>query len=163
MDKQSSIDVLYDIAIERLQNQIKRIDGADTKIGIIFGLTNGLAAALGAFVVLLQGSVTWLVFIFIVLSGFSYIFTLILLYFAYRWGKWSFRPDIETLRGICTSSKYHDFAEVVKEWIADECILSINSNKEPLSQKVRIANNALKVLSAQGIFLVVSYVLFVLV
>jgi len=162
MEKQTSIDILYDVAIEKLQNQIKRIDGADAKIGIIFGLTNGLTAALGAFIFLLQYSITWIVFIFIVLSGVSYIFTLILLYFAYRWGKWSFRPDIERLRDICTSSEYRYFPDVVKEWIADECILSINTNQDSLSRKVKIANNALKILSAQGLFLVVSYVLLIL-
>ena len=158
MENQDSIDILYDNATSRLQSQIQRIDGADTKIGIIFGLTNGLAVALGGCVVLNQNTINWIVFVTLALSGLAYLIIMIQLYFAYRWGKWSFRPEIQRLREICTSSKYRNYPNVVKEWIADECILSVNTNKGPLSKKVATANGALKVLAAQGLFLVLTYI-----
>jgi hypothetical protein len=159
MENKDSVDILYDIATSQLKSQIHRIDGADAKIGIIFGLTNGLAAALGGCVVLNQNTTNWIVFVAVALSGLAYFIIMIQLYFAYRWGKWSFRPEIQRLRDICTSLKYRSYPNVVKEWIADESILSINTNKGPLSRKVAIANDALKVLAAQGLFLVLAYVL----
>ena len=158
MERKTNIDVLYEIALDRLSTQVKTIDGADTKIGVIFGLTNGLIATLGAFVVLLKCPITWLVFVFIFLTGVSYVIILLLLYGAYRWGKWVFDPDLETLKNICTDPQYHDYPEIVKEWVADECIYSLENNKKPLSNKVQLANRALIVLSSQGIFLVASFI-----
>lgn len=161
MEKRTNIDILFQIAIERLDAQIKRVDGADTKIGVIFGLTNGLIAALGAFVVFLKYPITWPVLVFITLTGVTYIIVLVLLYRAYRWGKWLFNPDLETLKDICIDPQYHDYPEIVKEWVADECIYSLENNEKPLSNKVRLANRALIALSAQGIFLVASFISYI--
>ena len=48
--------------------------------------------------------------------------------------------------------------EEIKEWIADECILSFGWNSKPITNKVRHANRALIALSVQGLFLAASYI-----
>ena len=158
MEKRTNIDILYQIAIDRLDAQIKRMDGIDTKIGMTFGLTNGITAALAAFIAFLPRSVSELVLIFATLTAVAYLVTLVFLYFAYRWGKWSFNPEINTLKGICTASQYHDYPEIVKEWVANECIRSLESNRQPITKKVRLANRALITLSVQGLFLTICFI-----
>lgn len=158
MEERTNINILYEIAIERLDAQIKRIDGVDNKIGVMFGLTNAIVAALVAFIVLLPSPVPQLVSIFATLSAFTYLVTLIFLFFAYKSRGWSFRPDIKRLREICTDLQYHNYPEIVKEWVADECIRSLEWNSPPLVNKVMLSNNALYPLSAQGLFLAVSFI-----
>jgi len=158
MEERTNIDILYEIAIERLDAQIKRIDGVDNKIGVTFGLTNAIVAALVAFIVLLPPPVPRLVSILATLSACSYLVTLIFLFFAYRSRGWSFRPDIKRLREICTDPKYHDYPHLVKEWIANQCVRSLEWNSQPLVNKVLLSNNTLYPLSAQGLFLVASFI-----
>lgn len=158
MDKRTNIDILFQIATNRLETQIKRIDGIDTKIGVIFGLANGIIAVLVVFITFLPHPVPLLALISVILTVVAYFITLALLYLAYRWGRWSFRPELNRLRDICTSSQYRDYPEIVKEWIADECIRSFESNSKPISNKVKLANSALKVLPVQVLFLVVSFI-----
>lgn len=162
MQTETNIDILYQMAIDRLNDQFKRIDGADSKIGVTFGLTNGLAAALIAFITLCPSQLTTAVLIFAILSSLAYITTLILLFIAYRKSNWSFRPDVKTLRGICTSPEYQNYPEIVKKWVADECILSINRNNRLIAIKLRRAYRALVALSAQGLLLAASCVFYLL-
>lgn len=158
MEKRTDIDILYQITIDRLNTQIKRMDGIDTKIGMIFGLTNGITATLVVFMTFLPRPVSQLVLIFTTLTAVAYVVTLVFLFFAYRWGRWSFNPEIKTLKDICTDPQYHDYPEIVKEWVADECIRSIETNRQPITKKVQLANRALIVLSTQGLFLTASFI-----
>ena len=156
MERRINIDILYQIAVNRLDTQIKRIDGVDYKIGITFGLTNGIIAALVAFIAFSTRPVSQLELIFATLTAVAYAITLVCLFFAYRGGKWSFRPELETLKSICVDPKYRDYPEIVKKWIADECIRSIERNRQPLINKAKLSDLALIALSAQGLFLVIS-------
>lgn len=156
MEKQTNIDILYHIAIDRLATQIKSIDSIDTKIGVTFGLTNGITAALAAFITFLTRPVPQVVWIFATLTAVAYVVTLVLLFFAYRYSGWSFRPELERLRKICTDPKYQNYAEVVKKWVAVECIRSFKRNSQSLANKVKLSNHALCALSFQGLFLAVS-------
>ena len=158
MENKTNIDILYELAVERLSAQVKSIDGADTKIGVIFGLTNGLIAALGAFILNINSPITCSTIVFTLLTSVSYVIVLVLLYFAYRWGKWVFNPDLEALKNICTDPQYQNYPHVVKEWVADECIYSLEKNKQPLHNKIQLANSALITLSVQGIFLTASFI-----
>lgn len=162
MEKRTNIDILYQIAIDKLDAQIKRIDGIDTKIGVTFGLTNAIIAALVALVTFITRPVPQLVLIFAILSAVSYLVTLIFLFFAYRYSKWSYRPDINRLKEICTDPRYHDYSHLVKEWIAVECIRSIEWNSRPLTNKLRRAYRALIAISAQGLFLAAACISYLL-
>lgn len=160
MEKRTNIDILYQIAINRLDAQIKSIDSIDTKIGITFGLTNGITAALVAFVTFLPRPVSQLVLISVTLTAFAYLVTIVLLFFAYRYSGWSFRPDVKKLREIYTDPRFHEYPDIVKEWVADECIRSLEINSQSLINKVKLSNHALRALSAQGLLLAISCIFY---
>ena len=162
MEKQTNIDVLYQIAVDRLDAQLKRVDGADTKIGVTFGLTNGITAALAAFITSISHPVPQLVLIFATLVAIAYLVTLILLFFAYRYGRWSFNPDIKTLKDICLNPQYHDYPDIVKTWVASECTRSLEWNNRPMTIKIRRAYRAIGSVSAQGLFLAASCISYLL-
>ncbi|MFC1908969.1 hypothetical protein ACFLXD_03820 [Chloroflexota bacterium] len=160
MESKTNIDTLYQIAIDRLSAQVKTIDGIDTKIGVTFGLASGLVAALVAFVTSISKPIHELVIIFIILSACAYAATLVLLYIAYGYKKWSFNPHVKTLRDICTNPKYRDYPDIVKVWVADNCIISIESNRQPITIKLKRASRAIISVSAQGLFLVASCIFY---
>ena len=161
MEKQTSIDILYQMAIDRLNAQIHRIDGIDSKIGITFGLTNAITATLVAFMAFATNPsepFSKLVLSFLILTILSYVITLAILFFAYHHGMWSFRPEMKTLQDICINPKYHDYSPIIKEWVADECIDSISYNRDRIIKKAKLADKALITLSAQVLFLVISFI-----
>ncbi len=163
MEARTSIDILYDLVLDRLHTQITRVDGIDTKIGIVFGLAN---AVVGFLVVVLSSAVangqsaSGLVIALAILTAITYIATLVLLFFAYRWGKWSFNPEMKSLKSICTDPQYRAYPNVVKEWVTDECLRSLSLNRTPIANKVRLANWALVVVSIQSLFLVGTFIAF---
>lgn len=162
VQQQTNIDILYQMAINRLDAQFKRIDGADTKIGVTFVISNAITAALASFIASIQQPVPQFVLIFAILAGIAYVVTLLLLFLAYRGGKWSFNPDIRTLRNICVDSRLRGYPNTVKEWVAAECVRSLDWNSRRLTTKLRRAYFALIAVSAQGLLLAVSFVCYLL-
>lgn len=163
MEKRVSIDVLYEIAISRLREQIKRVDGLDARLGAYFGLTNGITAALVAFTVFVDRPITQPVQILASLTFASYVVTLVFLYFAYQTHRrWSYRPSLSTLREICTDPQYHDYPQTVKRWVALQCTRSIEWNELPLIHKARQSYRPLVTLSAQGAFLAAACICYLL-
>ena len=162
MEKRTNTDILYEIAIERLNEQIKTIDGIDNKIGITFGLANGIIAALIAFIALIKLPVSQPVIIVIGLSIFAYLITLVFLFYAYRFSKWSYNPNVKILKEFCFDPKYKEYPDIIKSWVADNCIISIELNRESIKEKLTLAYIALISVSAQGIFLAISCFIYLL-
>lgn len=164
--QQSSIDILYDICMERLKAQIGHINGIDTKIGILFGLSNGILIALIGFVTQLGAPTPnvalYIVIIFTIGSLLAYIVSLILLFFSYKIGKWDYRPNMKDLHGICESQKYRCYPEIVKEWIADECVTAFEYNKPRIKNKANKAAKALYSLVFQVIFLAIATIAYLI-
>lgn len=158
MAQETNIDVLYQVARDRLDAQLQRIDGADMKIGITFGLTNGMTVGLVSFISSISQPVCQLVIYFAILTAITYLVTLLLLFYAYRWSRWAYNPDVNMLRDISTNSKYTNYTDIVKKWVADECIRAIEWNAPRLTRKVRRAYIALGTLTIQGVFLITTFI-----
>ena len=150
------------MALNRLDAQLKRVDGADTKIGATFAITNAMTAALAAFVTSIPQPIPQSVLIPAILTAITYAVTLLFVFLAYRWGKWSFNPDIKTLRDICTDPRYRDYPNSVKKWVVNECLRSLEWNRGHLARKSRRAYFALIAVSVQGLLLAVSCVCYLL-
>jgi hypothetical protein len=86
----------------------------------------------------------------------AYIASLWLLLRAYRISHWDYRPNLLNLREICANPQYHGHADVVREWVADECVTAYDYNKTRLANKVRAASQALIGLGAQAILLALA-------
>lgn len=160
--KQTNIDILYQMVIDRLDAQIKRVDGADTKIGVIFVITNTITAALASFMTLIPKPIPLVVLIFAILAATAYVVTLSFLFTAYWKYRWSYNPDIKTLRDVCADPKYRHHTNIVKRWVVNECIRSFEWNSRPLIMKVRQSYRALIAVSAQGLLLAAAFVSYLL-
>lgn len=158
MRQTTSIDVYYQMAIDRLEAQIKRMDGVDNKIGMIFGLTNGITAALVVAVTSLTRPIMQPSLILAILTFAAYVCTLVILYCAYKWSKWSYRPDLDILAEYCTKTPYRNLPDSIKVWVARECTSSLNRNRKPIQHKVYLASMALKSVSAQGLLLAAFFI-----
>lgn len=86
------------------------------------------------------------------LAGIAYIVLAALGLFAYRVRAWSYRPDPAEFVKHCTTEEY-DLAQL-KKWVANECILSCNTNIESLNRKASLTNWLLVLLALQTIFTV---------
>lgn len=157
-----SIDILYEVALDRLNAQIRRIDGIDNRLGVTFGLANGIIAALAAFVILARPPIPPTVTILTRVCFASYVISLVFLCLAYlRYRLWSFRPDPSTLYSIYKDPTYRGYPSIVKEWVAKECIKSIHWNGPRITLKVKHSFGALIATSVEGGFLAASlYVYF---
>jgi hypothetical protein len=80
---------------------------------------------------------------------FAYALLLIAVARAYRVQKWSFRPDPATLRDNCET--YPD--DVMRVWVARECIASIESNDPRLVRKGRYVLAAMVLVAADALLL----------
>ena len=160
-DVHMSIDVLYEVALDRLDAQIRRIDGIDHRLGMTFGLANGILAALVAFMVFATPPIPQTVLIFTRVSAASYGVSLFFLCFAYlRYRLWSFRPDPSKLRSICGDPTYLNYPNIVKDWVAKECIKSTKWNGPRITRKVKHSFGALVATSVEGGFLAASAIVY---
>lgn len=151
--QENSSTLLFNTADDRLKSQLSRIDGLDTKVGVVFGLSNAILIGLVGFLVFLERPIPLAVRIFATGSGTAYFVTLWLLLRAYGISKWSFRPNLETLQEICRDTQYQGHPDVIRQWIADECIRSYQENRTRLIDKSRLASQALIGLGSQAMLL----------
>ena len=144
-----NIDIWFNMTMDRLKSQIGRIDGMDSKIGITFGLANGvLIALLGVFAGKSLSVATQLLG---VASIAAYIVTLGLLMRAYATSHWDYRPNLSDLNKICSDHQYNGHTAIVKKWIADECLTAYKTNKTKIARKGQAASQALYSLGGQAI------------
>lgn len=146
-----NIRVLCGLAVDRLKSQIGRVDGIDNKVGIVFGLSNGLVVALLVFLATLPKPLHVPVYILSSSSLVAYIVTLWLLLRAYRISRWDYRPNLLDLRELCADPQYHGHGDVIGEWVADECVTAYNYNEPRLANKARAASQSIIALGIQGV------------
>ena len=147
----NNVLVLYDVTLDKLKSQVNRIDSIDSKVGITFGLANGLLVTLLGFVVVIDRPVALLVQVFITASIIAYLVSLLLLVKAYYTSHWDYGPDPDKLREICIDPKYRNYPDIVKEWIVDECIRAYEYNRKHIAGKASKASWAIVTLGAQAI------------
>ena len=133
-EPQVNYDLFCEVARERFQHQMSRIDAADEKVGVFLGVATvllGLCTALGmrahvtqqpiyAFILWGMGVATY-----ITLSVFSVL--------SYRTRKWLAGPDLKTLEERCNSYNENEN----KQWLGEEYNESLYYNEIQLEKKVR--------------------------
>ena len=131
-----SPDTFYEVAIQRLDAQWDQIEAIDSKIATFLGFGS---AILAIFIAALQffEVVQWPLCALVLLSVAMaiYIALLVFVLLAYRFSHWSFRPDLKTFRQYCLN--YDE--GIMKQWVADECILSIEANEPQIASKTSAA------------------------
>jgi hypothetical protein len=145
-------ETFYDVATSRLDEQTQRIDALDTKVATAFGFA---AAVLPLFGVLLALAKNDRPHRAVVLYGIAMGVYLAMIWFvalAYDVGKWSLRPDLDTLQEHC--EQYPD--ETMRVWVANECVLSIAKNEPRLHVKAARVRIALGLLCADAFLLTLA-------
>jgi hypothetical protein len=88
---------------------------------------------------------------------FVYVFLSICLLNAYYISDWSVRPHLPILQSHCTGqdSQTQD-SPTMQEWVADEYLRSIESNKPRIEQKAQWCNKALMALAIEAGLIVIT-------
>ncbi len=152
---QSAPNVLYEVAMNRLQAQMEQIDAIDAKLGTILGFASAILAIFAGFMALGNLERPLFALVLFGLAFLAYLALVIVTIYGYRLIEWHFRPDLNTLQEHCRS-----FDEaVMKTWVADECIRSINDNRDNIAYKASSANRAVYLLALEVILLALTFLL----
>ena len=145
--------VYYEVATNRLDAQMQRIDQLDTKVATAYASASGILAVFAGLLSLAglpaNSKVKAVVLVLLGLAFVVYIVLVGFLFDAYRVSEWSLRPELETLQ---RDYETHD-DEVMRQWIADECIRSILTNEPYVLRKARSLYRALIALAAEALLL----------
>lgn len=148
-------DVYYEVAMQRLDSQMARIDAIDAKVATAFTFATGVLALFGGVLALsaLPGGTVVRVAFFVFLAGALIIYGVLLhkLEIAYRITDWEFQPHMSDLEQY--SSAYG--SDQMRKWVADACVASINHNEPLLAQKAGRLNDALRYLPVEVILLAI--------
>lgn len=154
-DREDNMKILSTIAFDKLKTQIGSIDGLDNKIGVMFGLTNGLLIGLLGFVGFIEKPVSCTITYLTYASFATYLLSIMLLMCSYLLRRWDFRPNLSKLKEICTDEQYYGFPEIIREWVSEECMDAYDYNSVRIVQKRRLTFWAFAFVLAQTIVLIV--------
>ncbi len=152
-------DVLYDLAKDRLADQMQRIDTLDAKAATVYTFASGILAFFAATFSLAKppagGISRGSFYVLIATSILFYLVTLIAAFKAYNIGQWSQRPDLGEIETFCQTNT----TEVMHVWVARQCIISVNENDPFLLHKARWLHTALFTLPFEAGLLVIASVI----
>ena len=155
-DSQSSPQVFYEVAMNRLDAQMNRMEAIDRKLASLIGFASVIMAIFAAALQLGEPAQSPpSAIVFLGLAGVIYIALMVFALRAYRFRKWSFRPNLDDLSEHCV--KYDDLT--MRKWVAQECILSYRKNEETLISKTSDGRNAVRLLFAETTLLIIAVVL----
>lgn len=132
----SSPAVAYDVAMRRLDEQMRQIDAVDNKIGVLLVAASTVIAVFAGFaaVAVDTGERPSLVVgtVFVALAGACYVVAMSLSILAFRFTQWDQRPNWDAL--LKYSRQYDD--DAMRFWVAEGCILSLGENTQRLHVKL---------------------------
>lgn len=144
-----SSDVAYDVAMRRLDEQMRQIDAIDAKIGALMTAVSAVMALFAGFAAVAVNSeepVSVLVAgIFVAMVGVLYIGAMISGVRAYRFHEWQLGPNWDDL--ITYSKEY--VSEAMRSWVAYACVSSLKNNKPVIGKKLDQAGWAIRFLAGQ--------------
>jgi len=142
--------VFYTVATDRLNAQMQQIDQLDAKIATIYSVASVILAFFAGLLTIAtlpsNRGIRITDFVLLGLAILVYAVLAVFLLKAYRVRDWSLRPNLPTLQAHC--AEYTE--DGMQEWVADECVRSIEVNKPKIVQKGEWLNNALFALAAEA-------------
>lgn len=145
--------VYYDVASSRLDAQMQRIDQLDVKVATAYASGSAILAIFAGLMAITSlpanRAIRIAVLALLALSIGVYVALVVFLFLAYRVSDWSLRPDLATLKRNCAS--YDE--DVMREWVADECILSVQENEQGIANKAYWLYLALVALAGEAALL----------
>lgn len=148
-------DLVLKLAMNRFTTQQLQIDSLDGKLVNLLGLGSAILAILAASLILGEGPISVIVWVF---SGISLIAYLIMAGFfirAYRVKAFESGPDLGEAWDY--TSKFKE--ETMGWWAAESFRKSYESNKEKVDLKIRVVKRSIWLIAAQTITLVIGLII----
>jgi len=141
--------VYYDVAMQRLAQQLGQIDAVDRKLATTFGFSNAIFAVFASIVAIRGADLEPMTYAFLGLGSVAYLIATCSTIAGYALGVWSLRPDMPTLQSHCE----HLDDTAMRFWVGDECCLSIGVNEPKMNPKVRAQKVATRALLLEALLL----------
>ncbi len=147
-----SVDVIYDLALARLESQVKQIEGVDNKLNFAFSVSS-LVIGLGASLFVGRAEVTSILTrTFFALSGLIYTGVVISTVLGYRFLDISFPPNV---RRVWLDALYWE-PEVTKRQVLAQVVEALETNREPIQRKGDLATFSLYLVAGEVIVVIVT-------
>jgi len=129
-------EVAYDVAMRRLDEQMRQIDAIDNKIGVVVGASSAIATLFAGFASVAvrteSSDSLWVGVAFITVVTLLYVPTVLFGMFGYLVHEWDVRPNWDQL--LSFSKDYSD--QVMRSWVAQACVASLKGNSRGISAKL---------------------------
>jgi len=149
VDVLQSAEVAYDVAMRRLDEQMRQIDAIDNKIGVIIGASSAIATLFAGFASVAVQTESraslWTGVAFMIVVVLLYVPAILFGMLAYRFHEWDLRPNWDQLLSFGTD--YSD--QIMRSWVADACVLSLKENLGKMSTKLSWAGWATRLLASE--------------
>jgi hypothetical protein len=137
-----SAEVAYDVAMRRLDEQMRQIDAIDNKIAVIVGASSAVATLFAGFVSVAAETEStlslWMGIVFIALAVCFYVPAILFGMRAYGFYEWEIRPNWDDL--LLFAVDYPD--QVMRSWVAGACVASLKENSSRISSKLEYAGRS---------------------
>lgn len=129
-------DVAYDVAMRRLDEQMRQIDAIDNKVGAIIAASSAIAALFAGFAAVAvhvdSRASLWTGVAFIGLVVLAYLPAVVFGVLAFRFYEWSLRPNWEQLLEF--GERFSE--KGMRSWVARECVTSLATNVAKIRSKL---------------------------
>ena len=146
-----SAEVAYDVAMRRIDEQMRQVDALDNRIGVIIGTSSALAALFAGFAsVAVQtesGGSLWTGVAFITLVVVSYVLAVSVASVGLWRGEWDVRPNWDEL--LSFGRDYSD--QVMRSWVAHACVLSLKENSGRIATKLALFGWSIRFLICEAL------------
>ncbi|MFH1140482.1 MAG: hypothetical protein V1724_02175 [Chloroflexota bacterium] len=149
-----SLEVIYALAARLIDEQLKEVEGADTKPGLVFGVSSVIV---GLLLTSLPSSdlVSAQRLLILVLPLAVYLIIIVLAILSYRFLSLEYPPDI----GRMYEEALFWEPEITKRQVLSKWVSAIEKNKIVIDSKVKRATIALYLLAVEAITAVIASVL----
>lgn len=148
-----SAEVAYDVAMRRLDEQMRQIDAIDNRVGVIIGASSAVATLFAGFASVAvqtesRGSL-WTGVAFITLVALFYLLAVLFaLVGVGLWRReWDLRPNWDQL--LSFGRDYSDRA--MRSWVAHACVLSLKENSGGIGSKLALYGWSMRFLICEAL------------
>jgi len=141
--------VYYDVAMCRLAQQLSQVDALDGKFSNVVTFSSVILGVFATLLTVRADDLHW--YSFFLLAGGSMAY-LIAVYFsirAYAVKNWSLRPDVAALKSNCAENDLN----TMRQWVANECAMSMETNDRMIKAKVKAGSIALAAVPMETLLL----------
>ena len=129
-------EVAYDVAMRRLDEQMRQVDAIDNKVGAVIAASSAIAALFAGFAAVavdVERPVSlWTAVAFTGLVIVAYLPAMVFAVLAFRFWEWSLRPNWGQLLEF--GEGYSE--EAMRSWVAHECVTSLTTNATKIASKL---------------------------